>query len=228
MTKPVTSLALLLATCATQAGPIIYDNGAPDFVQAYYSDLSPNIGGGIQAASNFVLGPENVLADIHWWGGYGISSFSHSADNFTIYIYNDSAGSPGSIAHTVPVGAPNRTDTGSNIGFSLDIFAYDYELPVPIVLPTGIPYWLSIMNDTTGDPGGEWLWATSNASSGDDQFRFLNSGSPNPWGDLDVELAYNLTGSNSSQVPDAGRTLPFLCMALAGFAILRGRKDFKV
>lgn len=225
MKKQIVSLASLLMTCAIQAGPIIYDNGSPDFVNAYYSDKTPGIGGGIESASNFALGADNILADIHWWGGYGISSFAHSADNFTVYIYNDSGGSPGTVAHTIPVGAPTRTDTGVNLFLSIDIFAYEYDLPIPIALTAGTTYWLSILNDTTGDPGGEWLWATSNGLSGDDHSRNLNAGAPDPWGDLEVEFAYHLTGPDPSGVPDAGSTLPLLGTALIGLAWLRFRRE---
>ncbi|MFO1498639.1 MAG: choice-of-anchor R domain-containing protein [Verrucomicrobiota bacterium] len=223
MKRQLILLAAWLSALTVQANPIIVDNGSPDYGNAYYSDLSPGIGGGIQAASSFVVGAANTLTDIHWWGGYGISSFSHAVDHFTIYLYNDSGGSPGTVAYTIPVGAPARIDTGVNLFVSLDIFSYQFDLLAPIVLPTGTTYWLSILNDTAGDPGGEWVWATSNQLAGDDQSRLLHSGSPGPWGSLHVELAYQLTGLTSSSVPDAGGTLPLLGAALFGFGLLRWR-----
>lgn len=226
MKKQFVFLASLLAACAAQAGPIIYNNGAPDLRNGTLSDQVGNVApGGHQVASNFGLGVDNVLADIHWWGFY--NNTIPAADNFTIYIYPDSGGSPGSpgspASYMFSVGAGSRTDTGSDVGGSSDLFEYKYDLS-SITLTSGTTYWLSILNDTTSAPGADWYWATSNSSSGDDQFRDLNSGSPGPWGStsdgepVTREHAYNLTGPDSTSVPDAGSTLPLLGLALAGLA----------
>jgi hypothetical protein len=151
-------LVLAWGTAANAA--VIYTNGGIG-TNGFISDPS-FLATGQFSADDFILAPNaNVITDLHWTGSYFPGNTPQAADNFTIQIFADVAGSP-AVAPTVTrvIGNPGRTDTGSNTGAGFDIFAYSADV-APIVLASNTRFWLSIFNDTTVDTNDDWFWTIS-------------------------------------------------------------------
>ena len=188
MTQRCTLLVLLGLTIGLTAdarASTIFDNGGPDLVTAWNSDLTTF---GFESADNFdLLAGSSTITDIHWFGEY----FDNIAgtDAFTIRIYDDAGGEPDTLVYSNFIGSSaTRTPTGTQGSGGFDVYAYSM-LVAPIALSSGTPYWLSIVNDTTNG----WYWATSvGFSSGDSVIREGPTGAwePTPLGN---ELAFSLT-----------------------------------
>jgi len=225
-----------------QAGPIIYDNGNPLLVSGFFADVAIEDGitiyGGLQPADDFQLEQgRNVIGDIHWWGNYGWNGPLLPTDNFTIYILDDNNGLPGNVLLTIPVGDLGRTDTGNDVlpncrscpsDHKADVFAYSYDLPFQIILTPETTYWLSILNDTRGDPGGEWFWSQTDTSSGNAAVFPLPSVAgpqfPLRWQHQSgLELAFNLTAYSPITIPDTAGTLSLLALGITGLLGCRCR-----
>lgn len=138
---------------------MVYDNGAPLLAPtiaqgALFADAnSPNTA----AADNFSLQPNlNVIRDIHWWGVYGTGTKSPPPDSFAITIYNDNAGTVGTVNSVVSISNLVRTATSSTIT-GLTMYQYDADV-APISLTAGTTYWLGI-SDNSGS--NSWAWVQS-------------------------------------------------------------------
>jgi len=108
---------------------------------------------------------------------------------------------------------------------TLQVFEYSVDL-APISLDPGIPYLLSIVNNSTQSGGGgygNWFWATSDTTSQTifHQYRFTDEGD---WTPAPFDLAFNLTGPSSQSVPEPS-TFLLLGAGLAGVGLMR--KKFK-
>lgn len=138
-------LCMLSATAF--AGPVIYDNGAPDNTQAGGFNSWTGV---IEVADPFELDPGNTLVgDAHWWGGYFTTSTG--GDDFTLRIYEDSMGSPGDVVAERDLGAVGKSATGRNFidfsGQDTGVAEYAYWANFdPISLSASTTYWFSVSN----------------------------------------------------------------------------------
>jgi hypothetical protein len=121
-------------------------------------------------ADEFQLDQSTLIKNITWWGGYYATSVPGPGDNFTIQLFADSDGQPGTLiqAFNIPSYALMRTATGDLAtppdpegGFAgTTEFKYSFNLPTPFWAEANTRYWLSIINV----PGfGEWLWEASDS-----------------------------------------------------------------
>jgi hypothetical protein len=203
-----------LAASATPArADIIFDNGTPDLTNAFNSDF---FNFGFQSADDFVLAPgASTITDLHWWGVYAFTNTPNAADNFTIRIFADAGGAPDINPFvSVNVGNVSRTFTGDNVvGF--DVYEYDVDV-APIALAPGTTYWLSIVNDSANNPGGDgWFWATSDGLAGNGHQRF---GDGVGWDIAGAEFAFNLTGA---AIPEPASLAVFGALAAGAFGLRR-------
>ena len=95
------SVARFLMVAALFSSPvwadIIYENGETLFQGGLLSTVDTHF----IAADNFVLDEgADILNDIHWWGYYAHDEIP-ALDDFTVYIYSDAGGEPGSVLHTL-------------------------------------------------------------------------------------------------------------------------------
>ncbi|MCP4644609.1 MAG: PEP-CTERM sorting domain-containing protein [bacterium] len=214
-------VAVLLATFPATAD-IIYDNGTPDLVSGYPSDLDlPNV-----VFEPFVLEEGSAtVTDLHWWGFYAFAG-TPGTDNFAVFITGDNSGEPDptDLELSLTPGDIGRTDTGDDIevftGFSVDVYEYWLDID-PLVLQPGVTYWVGIANATQLDQDDDWYWATSDVDSGDAVgFNGVSFSS------LGSSFAFNLTNDNLEGVIPEPASMALLGLGLVGVAC-RARRRFR-
>lgn len=212
--------AFFFMLCMLGAEPtraaVIYDNGSPQLVPVpAQGALFADQGNGFfnAAADDFILpvGP-GLIGDIHWWGTYGITP---GADAFVINIYNDNAGTVGSLAAAVSVSSLTRTATTDTIN-GRTMYSYDAFI-TPIILTPLTTYWLGISNTSGGTGSSAWAWVQS-ANSGGNARQYSNSNGT--WGNsTNKALAFNLTDT----VPEPS-TYALLLTGIAALTLVRSRR----
>jgi hypothetical protein len=196
-----------LWTCASlsASADVIFDNGVPDRLDAYFADSVWYQ----EVSDDFaVVDGANVLTGVQWWGIY----FSNTAvlDAFTIRIFEDNGNSPALTPLYEFTGLNGgRTLTGDLILGTYTIYAYSANI-APTTLAPDTRYWLAILNNTTSSPYDSWAWTTA-AQAGNVWYRQDPAGTWNP---AAGELAFQLT----SVVPEPA-TAALLALGIAGLAI---------
>ena len=91
------------------------------------------------------------------WSGLIAGNDSPQVDDYTISIMADNNGPVGGSALAVFIIGNNANRTDSNVNFAgLDV--YNFSADIDFVADAGTTYWLSIVNDTTGDTNDDWYW----------------------------------------------------------------------
>ena len=173
---------------------MIYDNGAAPNIAVFSDPNTPQF-----IADNFSLSPgSNQITEIRWTGVYA-SADPTGPDNFIIQLFADEAGAPSlSPFISLFVGAPGRADTG-RVLFSDSVFSYSASI-APIVLPPNTTYWLSIVNDTSGQLNTDWAWAGQSFDFGGGSIG-SRSGADFPWF-VSSSFAQDFTLSNAQAIPE--------------------------
>jgi hypothetical protein len=164
----VARLALsILFTLAAGAGAdeIIYDNGA---ATAEGGSAASDFDFPSQVTDDFILfsGLPTRVGRIDWWGQYVNNNTPTAPDDFTIRVFNDSPeGTPLSVPFVERrVGHVGRSNAGP-FSHGFDTYAYSASFE-PIILAPDTWYWLSIVNDTSGDANDDWFWSRHLKSQG--------------------------------------------------------------
>lgn len=162
----------------------------PDYTNAYFSDSAGNFP--YQAiAENFSLGTSTSIGAVGCWGVYFTNNIQ--VDNFTVKIYADSFGLPGTLLYS---GAPTSTtsiDTGVD-AFGVDVYETTMTLGSAFNASAGTQYWVSIINST--GLGSDWGWVTSSSDSVG-AFTLDYGGSWNPLGTSSSLRLYDVPAPSS-------------------------------
>ncbi len=157
---------------------------------AYNLFASQNDTGGGNGAyatvyDNFLLSKGSKISQIDFTGGYFNGTQAPIA-GFTVTIYGDSAGAPGSSVYSEFVaGTAGEAATGVDQVFS-------YSLAADYAAAGHTKYWLSIVPDIAFPP--QWGWGTSTGGDGAEIQNFF--GSPST---LSTDAAFTLSGSGAPE-----------------------------
>jgi hypothetical protein len=178
-TKLVLSLAL--ASIASFASAQIYVNGAPDLAGG--NEMSMWL-----QAENFTLGASNTVGAVRFWS---IDAPGAVFDgNVDWWIFNDAAGTPGSIVASGTQTTVSRVATGNVFGGgALLEHVWDFNITgTPVT--GGTMYWLGlhVNSDYTRD---EFYWETGAGGAAPTGME-SNGGTMNNWAGNGNEHAFEL------------------------------------
>lgn len=190
-------LAMLCAGGMAQAG-LIFDNGSPNVTNA--RDISL-----FRSADDFTVGAVTVGA-VRFWITTTSPIQTDPQTNFsgsiTYAIYNDSAGSIGSLITSGTVNGLVSVYSGlTHSGSNANINVLDFNLLAPLSLSAGT-YWLELHEGATlsTSDGTNIGWELANDTSGNAKQGFAVDGLP--VNGVNDELAFQLFDSPSGSVPE--------------------------
>lgn len=153
------------------ADTVIFDNGvggAASLTNGVVSDDDRPY----YSFDDFTITDDLTLTAIAWTGVYAFQNTEPSTDDFRFEIREPgTGGNPGALIYSDTVGnAVNRVDSGVNL-FRFDVYEYSAEIS-EFNISAG-DYWLSIINDTTGE-GDDWFWGSSSGGNSRSTSNFIN------------------------------------------------------
>jgi hypothetical protein len=201
---------LALATASPAAAQVVYDEGAPNQVNARPSDPAANV----VSAEIFTFASLTTFDAVDWWGTYGGTP---ATDAFTILFY----GTTGGVPDDAPLAgldfnvgdAVNRTATGLMIAGSFPEYSYSATLSSAVTLDPGT-YAISIVNDPASPAAGNWFWEATDPGASNGHYARLPSGGT--WLTQTPSLSFRLRDSSVSAAPEPGS---LALLALAGLPI---------
>lgn len=165
----LSTLAILIFSSVSLMGQtVVFDNGVggatgiDDALQSDGDPLPENNNMVEIAADDFSVVEDTMITMVRWIGIYALSN-SPMVDDFIIRIYNDNNGPIGSPIATFEVGDDvNRTDSGENFQFILDVF--EYSAKINFEASANETYWLSIDARSFADNNDTWFWGSLSTS----------------------------------------------------------------
>ncbi len=150
------------STYEPSMAPVVFLDQAPNQLNGIFSDcLCVACASGAQVlADNFVVtaaSPTFGITEIVMWGGYYPENIPNTTDDFTITIFEDAAGAPGTVFYTASGLVPTTRATTGIILFGVDeyICTFDYSAS-PIMIPTNGTYHIQISNNSV--ESGSFFW----------------------------------------------------------------------
>ena len=145
------------------AQSLLYDNnagGAAGIDDASISDAESNL----FTADDFSLAVGGTVLSVEWTGVYGLLDTPPAQDDFSIDIFDDVSGSPGSLLVSYAIGnSAIRTDSGFDEPvFGFDVYDYSADI-AGFDAAGGQTYWISIRNNTPGSPTNDFFWGILNS-----------------------------------------------------------------
>ena len=162
---------------------------------------------------NFTLGGTSTVTGVSFKGGYFNPPSPGSITQFTIAIYADNAGQPGSALSTFSVPGNGGESGCASVGGSL---ACDYNVAVNFNAAAGTQYWMSIVPDVAFPP--QWGWEFGSGGDGKAFQDFFGNRSQ-----LAGDFAFTLTGRAAVPEPTTW-ALMLGGFGLAGTALRRRQR----
>ena len=201
----------------------------PDYPGAYNSLTSQNDSGiNFPQYSPFTLSSAGNITAATWQGLYVSNVLANNppspdSSSFTLSIYNDVGGVPGSAvsSNTINVGLAagdvhetfNSFDNNFFLGgvtlTSAALYDYAVNLPSPVTLSGSTPYWFSVVaNTTNGFATPFWGWNSGGTTNGPTYNPFFTD-----------PLARTFSLTESSSVPEPASFLVWGALGLLGVCI---------
>jgi len=173
-----------------------------------------------QVADDFVVGAENEIRAISWYGGYPSDSAAITDSvAFSIRLFADQSGTPASVPSWIAEVHAKAIDTGKDLG-TISWLSYMVEHPVPSLTP-GV-YWLSIVEIDPRTPTftvSQWLWADTTTAG----HRALRNSDNAVWvADRDTNHAFAIVAVPELGSPRAGLLIAVMCAAVL---LVRSREE---
>lgn len=109
-------------------------------------------------ADDFQFAEGTSISGLNWWGGY--FNPPSGTDPFTVRLYADDGGRPGTLLQQFVFDSVAKESTGQFVNGGPRLypeFRYSAVLGKPFLAEAGATYWLSIINP----PRDTWLWEAS-------------------------------------------------------------------
>jgi len=188
-----------------------YDNQG--LLNASQNDTGSNgLGNFASTYDNWNINPGGLynITEVKFTGGYFNPDQQGTITGWTVNVYFDSAGAPGTLQHTAHI-----SGNGGESLLTGNIYTYDIS-GLNFQELSGIPYWLSVVPDLSFPP--QWGWATGTGGDGKAYQNYFGTG-----GQIGFDQAFTLIGT--SGVPEPG-TLVMLGTGVLGLAGAMRRKLF--
>ena len=213
------ALASLAALAAAPAAALVFDSGVDASLAngAVFSDVG--MPAPVQRiAGRAVLSDAARVTGLAWTGRYSPAGAAPAPDDFTLEIYDDGGvgGRPGALFATVDLSSTRTAATG--LGNSVH---YVYEAWFAGIDLAADTWWISIVNDTTGDDA-DWAWTFGLYNVADARSRFASGAwqAAEPYS-VDFALLGPEDAPAAVPLPPA---LALLATALAGVAGVSRRR----
>ncbi|MCX6626749.1 MAG: PEP-CTERM sorting domain-containing protein [Candidatus Solibacter sp.] len=207
----------VFALATTVQAATIISNGAPDHTgTAYGANMSE-----LLVAEDFTLAGTFDISNIRFWS-LQLAAADYRGSAYWA-IFDDNAGTPGSILQGNVAATVAAAATGFATGFGYA--EYVFNIPVSFQLTAGT-YWLALHNGAISDgTAAEMLWSNSATGGGlAGVYTDVPLAAPPIWIEVGQEGAFLLEGSApTSEVPEPG-TVILLAGGLVFGAYLRRKR----
>jgi hypothetical protein len=210
----VFAVALLLTSASF--ADVLYTQAFDGTGNAFSSQNDTTGGFGLyaQVYDNFSVGSDSVMTDVHFTGEFFNPPDHGDITAFTVQIYSDAAGQPGSLLYSASVnGNGGEAFLGTFGGFPT--YTYDIE-GLNFNLSAGTTYWLSVYPDLGFPP--QWGWSSGTGGDGISYQDFFGARSL-----LANDMAFDITGHSQTTTPEPS-SMMLLGAGLLGLGRLIRRK----
>jgi|GEM_PF-1270638 len=175
------SASLLYGTVFAQ--PSQFPNGS-----AYASQNAPSgvLGNYATVFDNFFLTTPTTIRGVNWQGAY-FNGEPGTINGFTLSIYNDKGGQPGSRIFSQYISGNARETFVGNDEANNIVYKYTNELTNPFLAQSNTTYWLSIVPNLAYPP--QWGWYGGTGGNGISYQNFFGSLS-----EIHNDLSFSLLG----------------------------------
>ena len=174
-------------------------------IAAEYEQLPGHFGGftsvgpAVTVADDFQFTEDMLVDRIVWWGGH-FDPPATEPDNFTLRIFADDNGQPGTLLITIAAGAVDAVPTGQYVNPAIrPEFQYSVALSAPFLAQGGQRYWISIVNPASDF---NWLWEASSSAMNPGVQRSYGDPITGPWAPYTPNTAFAL---DAVAIPDSDR-----------------------